>query len=152
MKLGEALTRRAAQAQKLGDLRNRIEANVLVQEGEKPGEDPNKLIGEFKLLSEQHSELVNRIIFTNARTKVNEDKTILDMLTDRDHLARVKNTLLQAAQSASPRNNFRYSASEIKQVPVIDIEETQNEIEKVIQEGRDLDVKLQEINWSTDLI
>jgi len=155
MKLGEALTRRAAQAQRLADLRSRINSNVLVQEGDKPSEDPDGLIVEYDKLSEEHANLVQRIIKTNTLTSVNGDSniTILTLLMARDHLARTKNTLLEAANNATlDRNSFMYSRSEIKQEPVIDIENTRKKADEVIEAGRQLDIDLQAINWQTDLL
>ena len=43
MKLAEALLLRADMQKKLASLRERIVANAVVQEGDKPHEDPEKL-------------------------------------------------------------------------------------------------------------
>ena len=44
MKLAEALQERADLNRRIEQLRARIQTNALVQEGEKPAEDPQKLI------------------------------------------------------------------------------------------------------------
>ena len=43
MKLAEALQERADLNRRIAQLRSRLESNALVQEGEKPAEDPNEL-------------------------------------------------------------------------------------------------------------
>lgn len=43
MKLAEALLLRSDQQKQLASLKQRIEANVLIQEGDEPSEDPNVL-------------------------------------------------------------------------------------------------------------
>lgn len=47
MKLAEALTERKALNTKIGELRTRLEQNALVQEGDKPSEDPQELMTEL---------------------------------------------------------------------------------------------------------
>ena len=49
MKLAEALLLRSDQQKKLASLKQRINANVLVQDGDEPSEDPNELINKYLL-------------------------------------------------------------------------------------------------------
>ncbi|KCW30188.1 DIP1984 family protein, partial [Acinetobacter baumannii] len=44
MKLAEALLLRSDQQKKIISLKQRINANVLVQDGDQPSEDPNELL------------------------------------------------------------------------------------------------------------
>ncbi len=46
MKLAEALAERAAAQTRLAELQGRLEASVLVQEGDEPAEDPAALLAE----------------------------------------------------------------------------------------------------------
>jgi cell fate (sporulation/competence/biofilm development) regulator YmcA (YheA/YmcA/DUF963 family) len=55
MKLAEALLLRADVQKKLESLRERISKNTVVQEGEKPSEDPNELLERVTAISTQLS-------------------------------------------------------------------------------------------------
>jgi hypothetical protein len=58
MKLAEALLLRADMQKKLASLRERIGQNAVVQEGEQPHEDPNKLLKEAVEVLGQFERLV----------------------------------------------------------------------------------------------
>ena len=62
MKLAEALLLRSDLQTKLASLQQRINSNVLIQEGDQPSEDPNALIKEaFAVNSELHA-LIQRAV------------------------------------------------------------------------------------------
>jgi len=70
MKLAEALLLRADIQKKLASLRERIVANAVVQEKEKPHEDPNALMREACGAQDQLEKLVSKINETNLRSKL----------------------------------------------------------------------------------
>ena len=74
MKLAEALQERADLNQKLKQLSKRLEQNALVQEGEKPSEDPKELLAEFDGCIARLEELAARINLVNCRTVVEGDR------------------------------------------------------------------------------
>lgn len=59
-------------------------------------------------------------------------------------------TLREVLESANVRSD-RYSRNEIKFVRTIDVGKLQKQIDDLSKELRELDVKLQQANWSTDL-
>lgn len=61
MKLAEALLLRSDQQKKLASLKQRINANVLVQDGDEPSEDPNELIKQVFALTQESNQLICRI-------------------------------------------------------------------------------------------
>lgn len=67
MKLAEALLLRSDQQKKLASLKQRINANVLVQDGDEPSEDPNELIKQVFALIQESNQLICRIHLTNAQ-------------------------------------------------------------------------------------
>ena len=153
MKLGEALTQRARQAQKLNDLQERIKAAVLVQEGDDSQENADELIAEYVQVSNEHAVLVSRIAVTNAENGDGEG-TLLEHLHVREALIRERNIYRTAATAANPSKNmlFRYSRTEVKIVPTIDIQalrKKEAELEKKISA---LDARIQKLNWDTELI
>lgn len=155
MKLGEALSTRAKQAQKLDDLRGRIRANALTQEGTDPVEDPQKLLEDFGKVSEEHSRLLLQIANTNAVTIVEQlDMTLLAALHKREHLRRTRNMFDAAATAATPRRDsyHRYSQSELRDVPQVPVAAFRKLVEEMDEQVRQLDAVIQEVNWKTDLL
>jgi hypothetical protein len=157
MKLGEALSKRALQAQQLNDLRGRITANALVQEGTEAQEDPGSLIAEYTGLSQEHGALVRRINLTNTHERVSNGngsgELLVDLLTRREHLRRVKNTLEAVATAAVPgRDVYRYMRTELQYVAKIDVPSAHREIGDVTENIRALDARIQQANWEIDLV
>ncbi|MDR9777894.1 DIP1984 family protein, partial [Rhizobium hidalgonense] len=70
MKLAEALLLRSDQQKKLSSLKQRIDANVLVQDGDEPSEDPNELLKQVFSLTQESQKLIFAIHQTNAFTKL----------------------------------------------------------------------------------
>lgn len=151
MNLGEALTLRARQAQRMNDLKGRIKASAVVQEGDDPPEDANNLIAAYIETSLEHKNLMIRITATNASKMVEEGQTLAQLLQEREALIRERNLYSVVADSASPGERFRYMRSEIKMVPKVDIAELRGLEEQLIEDIRQLDVKIQTINWTTEL-
>lgn len=151
MKLAEALILRADLQKRMAQVRQRIYKNVLVQDGEKPSEDPNTLISEFMGLQEKLSNIIKSINKTNNETVFDETMMLYEALVKRDDILSRRNILISAADHASDRQD-RYSLTEIKYVSVINVEQFQKEADNLAKEYRKLDTKIQGLNWNTDLI
>lgn len=153
MKLGEALTLRARQAQRLNDLQGRIKAAAMVQEGDAPTEDCGALLTDYVDLSAEHASLNEAIGRTNYLTEVEDGKTLASLIQDREKLIRHRNILRLACASASPTSSqYRYMRSEVKLVPQVSVSDLREEEETIQTEANALDAKIQAINWSTDLV
>ena len=153
MKLGEALSLRAKKAQQLDELKQRVLANILTQEGEDPAEDPDALISEFERVSDELSELVEKIARTNIERSTSDGENLLTLLHRRETLRRKRNLLSMVANQATPtQNQFRWTRTEIKFVTTIDVQARRQAIDELDQEIRALDSKLQETNWQVDLV
>jgi len=70
MKLAEALQERADLNKKISDLRGRLNQNSLVQEGERPNEDPTVLMQELEAAIARLQQLIKDINLTNCATIV----------------------------------------------------------------------------------
>lgn len=154
MKLGEALTLRARQAQRLNELQDRIKMAVLVQEGDTPQENANELIAAYLEESSKHEELVSAIARTNATTTLDDGTTLLVALQRRETLIRERNIYRLAATAANPAKNnmmYRYSRSEIKFVPTVDVQELRGKEETLEKKISQIDARIQKINWETEL-
>lgn len=150
MKLAEALNLRADIQRRIEQLSERLNLNAKVQEGEKPAEDPKKLIAELNALIEQLEKLIADINLTNAVTLL-EGKTLTELIARKDALM-MKNRIMRNFLSSASSVVDRYSNTEIKIKSTIDVETFQDKVDTLAVEIRELDVKIQMTNWTTDLI
>lgn len=151
MKLAEALILRADLQKRMEQIRNRLYNNVLTQEGELPSEDPDVLLKEFMSLQKELTTLIKAINRTNNNTPFDDNLMLSEALVERDAILSKRSILSSAATLASEKPD-RYSRTEIKNVSTIDIKKFQKEADKLSKEFRELDTKIQGINWNIDLI
>ena len=149
MKLAEALNIRADLQKRVAQLRERLNNNVKVQEGDEPAESPAALFAELDAVVSQLKDLIFRINRTNLET-VWEGRTLTEMIAEKDMLSLRISVLRDALDNANVRSD-RYSRNEIKFVRTIDIAKLQKEIDDRSKTLRELDATLQQANWSTDL-
>lgn len=151
MKLAEALILRSDLQKRMEQIKTRLYNNVLTQEGELPSEDPNILLKEFMSLQDELTSIIKAINRTNNNTKFNDNMMLSEALVERDAILSRKSVLSNAADRASEKQD-RYSRSEIKNISIIDIKKFQKEADKFSKEFRELDTKIQGMNWNIDLI
>lgn len=151
MKLAEALILRADCQKRIEQLRQRLTRSAKVQEGEQPSENPQALIAELEATVNELTDLIKRINKTNSLTNFQDGMTISDALAERDTLLlkrRVYDTLIDAAAVRQER----YSSSEIKSFSTVNIAELQRQMDQLSRDYRELDTRIQQINWNTELM
>ena len=121
-----------------------------MQEGETPAEDPLRLIELLGAECEAYETLIRRINLTNAAT-VWEGKTLTALLARRDTLSLELSIFRDFLQQASQRID-RYSKTEIKILPTVDVTAMQKTVDAKSKELRQLDAAIQKLNWNTMLI
>ena len=150
MKLAEALQERADLNRNIEQLQSRLNNNVLVQEGEEPAEDPQKLKEMLDESIARLAYLIKCINQTNCQTII-DGKSLTELIAQKDALSlkihAYKDIVYTAAQSV-----YRARNTEIKIKQTIDVASWQAEIDQKAKNLRLLDNKLQENNWQTDLI
>ena len=151
MRLGEALTRRADAQARLAQLRDRLRASAVVQEGSRPPEDPAALLSELDELTAELRRLIAAINLTNAGSRLASGETLTAALARRDVLA-LEQATPRAVVDAAAQEQARYSRSEIRLVRQIDVGALRRRIDELARERRELDTAIQEHNWTTDLI
>lgn len=150
MKLAEALNLRADIVKRINGLSVRLQNNALVQEGEQPAEQPVDLLKELDELILQQEELISRINLTNAKT-VSEGKAITELIAHKDAL-RIKIDVLREFLDAASRNVSRAMRSEIKILSAVDVAAMQKTVDGLEKDFRETDVKIQTLNWNTELL
>jgi hypothetical protein len=151
MKLAEALALRADLQKRVEQLRQRLMQSAMIQEGEKPPEEPAELLIELQRLLGQLPTLVIQINRTNLRTTLPDGKTLTEALAERDALDLRRSVLDSLVQVPASRGN-RYSRSEIRYVITVDLGDIRRQIDQLAQQRRELDTAIQATNWATDLL
>lgn len=150
MKLAVALKERADLHLKLNDIDERLRVNATYQEGENPAEDPKLILKELNEVIKRLEELQYKINLTNAQTKT-EKGSLTEVLARIDSLSKKKSSLDDLAINASGISN-RYSKTEIKLFPSVDVVKIKKEANELGKEIRELDNLVQETNWTVELI
>ena len=150
MKLAQALQERADLNTRIRQLTSRLTNNALVQEGEKPAEDPAKLLKELNECVDRLEELIGRINLTNARTAV-DGRSLTELIARKDALhtriASYRSLLDQASRTAA-----RATLSEIKILSTVNVSKLQKDVDEMSKELRTVENTIQESNWLTELL
>jgi hypothetical protein len=150
MKLAEALILRADCQKRFEQLKARVLRSAKVQEGDQPAENPQELIAEIERVAAELVDLVQRINRTNAGTAYGAGKTISDALAERDVLALRRAVYGDLAQAASVTQD-RYSRSEVKYRSTVNVSEVQKQADALARSYREIDARIQELNWQTEV-
>ena len=150
MKLAEALILRADHQKRLEQLKQRLIRTAKVQEGDPPPEDPAALLTEAERIADELLRLIQRINRTNAATEF-ESGRLSDALARRDVLA-LRRTLHADLAQAAVVQQTAYSKSEIRFKSTVDVAALQRTADDLARQYRDLDARIQAINWQVELL
>ncbi|MBQ6240961.1 MAG: DIP1984 family protein [Firmicutes bacterium] len=150
MKLATALSERADLQRRISELSVRLNNNAKVQEGEKPAEDPKELLKELDECINRLENLIARINRTNNET-VSEGVTITDLIAHRDCLKERIRIMREFLNTSSERIQ-RYSKTEIKILSTISVADLRKQVDAYAKELREVDERIQGLNWTTELI
>ncbi|MEG4113253.1 MULTISPECIES: DIP1984 family protein [unclassified Microcoleus] len=151
MKLAEALILRADCQKRMEQLRDRLTISAKIQEGEEPPENPQALISEVDGGVQELEDLIKKINKTNSLTTLEDGVSLSDALAKRDALA-LKRGIYKSLVDESAVRQDRYSRSEVKFFSTINIGEVQTLMDRMSRQYRELDTKIQQANWNTELI
>ncbi len=149
MKLAEALILRADLQKRLLQLRERLELNARVQEGEQPAEDPAALLKELDALLAEQEDLIRRINLTNARTEAGGE-LLTALLARRDCLTE-KISMLRDFLNTASNITGRTSRMEIKIHSTVPVAELRKQVDSLSKQLRELDIRIQSANWTAEL-
>lgn len=150
MKVAEALLLRADMQKKLESLRERIGKNAVVQQGDKPHEDPTKLLAEAFAVLKEFESLVFRINQANLNNALPDGRSLAEAIAHRDTLV-AQHSLIQHAIAHTQKEPDRYSMAEIKWVATLKVASLQKQSEDLAKKIRELNAAIQETNWKAEL-
>lgn len=149
MKLAEALALRADTQMRLAQLKARLLRNATVQEGDAPAEDPKQLLAQYEALSAELVQLIRRINQTNSAVMV-VDKTMTEALAERDILKQRHATYRELAEASTISRSI-VTRSEVRFKSTIDVSAVQKQADLLARSLRELDARIQEMNWQVSL-
>ena len=150
MKIAEALILRADIQKRIAQLRTRLNNNATVQENEEPAENPELLLTELENLILQLNDLIVKINRTNTLSKI-DGISLVELIAKKDTLSQKAGILREFIEIASQKVDL-YSTTEIKVFSTVNVSEQQKKLDKLSKEIRETDTKLQQANWTIDLI
>lgn len=150
MKLAEALIHRVDIQKRLRELEKRLEMVATTQEGDTPAEDPHVLLANIENLYTELEQLISCINLTNCSVK--DDGTRLsDLLCQRDMLQK-KQTLLRYIAAKGTVTQSRHSGHEVRFVSTVAVADMQKQADDYASEFRNIDTRIQRMNWNCDLL
>lgn len=149
MKLANALADRSNMQQRLADLERRLNNNAKVQAGEEPAENPAALLAEIDEIVVAMEKLIAKINLVNSTTIV-DGMTLTELLAKRDCLKMRVNIMRGFLNNASSKVD-RYTKTEIAIKSTVSVAELQKEVDRYSKELREIDEKIQECNWTTEI-
>ena len=150
MKIAEALILRADIQKRIAQLKTRLNNNAKVQENEEPAENPELLLTELENLILQLNDLIVKINRTNTLSKI-DGISLVELIAKKDTLSQKAGILREFIEIASQKVDL-YSTTEIKVFSTVNVSEQQKKLEKLSKEIRESDIKLQQANWTIDLV
>lgn len=149
MKLAEALIIRADLQKRIAQLKNRLKDSAKVQEGDTPAEDIKELYKELDGSLAQLENLIFRINVTNMNT-IHEGESLTHMMARKDVL-NTRLSVMRELVAHVTESETRYGRNEIKYVRTIDVAELRRNTDDYSKQLRELDTKIQSINWTVEL-
>lgn len=150
MKIAEALILRADIQKRIAQLKTRLNNNAKVQENEEPAENPELLLTELENLISKLNDLIVKINRTNTLSKI-DGISLVELIAKKDTLSQKAGILREFIEIASQKVNL-YSTTEIKVFSTVNVSELQKKLDKLSKEIRETDTKLQQANWTIDLV
>jgi len=155
MLLGEALAERAGKKKQLEQIAARAAAAARYQEGEQPAENAEELLAKARTLIGELRELARRINRTNSATELDRAFTLTDALALRDACAdqhKLVTAVADAGAGATGMTWARQLRSELQQLSAVRVADLRAEADQIAESRRNLDVRIQQAGWATELI
>ena len=150
LKIAEALILRADIQKRIAQLKTRLNNNAKVQENEEHAENTEFLLTELENLISQLNDLIVKINRTNTLSKI-DGISLVELIAKKDTLSQKAGILREFIEIASQKVDL-YSTTEIKVFSTINVPVQQKQMDKLSKEIRETDTKLQQANWTIDLV
>jgi hypothetical protein len=150
MKLAEALLLRADIQKKLNSLQVRTQKYAVVQEGERPAEDPKELLRQIEAVASELQRLVFAINKANLHHAIRTGQTLTEALAQRDAFV-LRHRIVLSIVEVCAKPPERYGVKEIRWVTTVDVAELQKQVDDLAKQIRELNAAIQEAGWQVEL-
>ena len=150
MKLAEALLLRADMQKKLASLQTRAQKYTVVQEGERPAEDPREILKQVDAIAGDLHRLVFAINRANLAHNIGSGESLTEALAKRDSLV-LRHSILQGVIDSCVKPVERYGVKEIRWVATVDVPALQRQADDLAKQIRELNAAIQEAGWRVEL-
>ena len=151
MRLAEALIARADLQNKVAQIKRRISRSAKVHEGDEPIENATELLRQYDALMAELEGLVVRINRTNAAAEL-DGGVLADAIAKRDNLKARINTYRELCEEVSVLREREYGSGDVKFVRHVDVAELRKQMDELSKQYRELDTKMQGMNWTVNLL
>jgi hypothetical protein len=113
------------------------------------------LLAEADRVLAELEDLIRRINRTNAATMLDEQMTVTDAIARRDVLRwrhSLYTSVADAASGGSGPGMVRQMRSELRYVSALTVSELRTAADEAAKQHRELDVRIQQANWATELM
>jgi DNA-binding FrmR family transcriptional regulator len=141
---------RADIQKKLASLQARIQKYAVVQEGERPAEDPQAILRQIEAVADELQRLVFAINRTNLHHKIKTGESLTQALARRDSLVS-RHRILQSVIDVCSKPPERYGVTEIRWVTTVDVAQIQGHVDDLAKQIRELNAAIQEAGWQVEL-
>jgi len=150
MKLAEALLLRADLQKKIVSLRLRLTRAALVQQGERPVEDPANLLTKLEGALKEFETVLFKINQANLEQRLADGRSVTAGLARRDALV-AHHGAVAALIAAATKAPERYSTREIPWVVTVDVAQLQVKLEDLGRQLLELNAAIQAANWRIEI-
>ena len=148
----EALLKKAVFKKDLDALEQRMEESARVPHDEEPVDDYLALLGNYREKESELLEISLRILATNNSAIFCEGETISQAIIRRDSLKRVVSMYNKLLSAATGSGRGMFHSRDIKYKRVVNMDKVRSDMDNAAMQYRDIDVKLQQLNWNTELL
>jgi hypothetical protein len=149
MKLAEALLLRSDLQKRIESIQARIVKNTVVQEGEEPAENPQRLLDQASSAVDRLEHLIVAINTANLMGKTAHGRSLTQALAKRDVLLSKHSIIKSAAESAI--KPAAYGTREIRWISTVRVDELQQQADELAEQIRNLNAEIQEANWQIEI-
>lgn len=135
---------------RLESLRDRISKNVVVQEGEQPAENPEKLLADAMRIAEEFQKMIFSINKANLSGKTARSRSLTEAIAERDALV-LKHSILNTAVNSAVKPPDRFGLREIRWVKAVEIKPLQDQVETLAKQIREVNIEIQAANWQIEI-
>lgn len=109
-----------------------------------------KLAEALMLRADMNKKIASLTERINGNCKVQDGKTMMEALAERDRITK-QHAILKSAASSSRNQGSYYSNSEIKWKAVMKVDGLEKQADDISKKLRELNTSIQAANWASDL-